>query len=94
MISQIIIGCGIAIVSGLVIWLFKLRHDDRKEVNDKLIQGQINDEIFKQRLEDFKESRQEKESEYSEILKEIKTSLASLVSEVNALKVEIAGLNR
>lgn len=90
--GDVIIKAIVVIFCGLVIWMFKLRHDDRKEIQDKLIQGQLNDELFKQRIEDFKESRQEKEYEFSEILKEIKSSLATLVTEVNDLKVQIAGL--
>ena len=92
MITTIITMTIVGIFSGLVLWSFKLRHDDRKEVNDKLTQGQINDEVFKQKLADFKDARQEKESEYSTILTEIKSSISSLISEVNGLKVAIAKL--
>ena len=92
MITTIITMTIVGIFSGLVIWMFKLRHDDRKEINSKLVQSQINDEVFNQKLKDLKESRQEKESDFSEILKDIKSGLATLVTEVNDLKVQIAGL--
>jgi predicted nucleic acid-binding Zn-ribbon protein len=92
MITTIITMSIVGIFSGLVLWMFKLRYYDRKEINSKLVQSQINDEVFNQKLTDLKESRQEKESDFSEILKEIKSSLATLVTEVNDVKVQIAVL--
>ena len=75
---------------GLVIWLIKTRHDDRKETEKKITQSKLDYTVLNTQIEEWRKYNDKKETEYSSILTEIKDSLKTLVKDVNALKVDFA----
>ena len=75
---------------GLVIWLIKTRHDDRKETEKKITQSKLDYAILNTQIEEWRKYNDKKETEYSGILKDIKGSLKRLVEDVTELKIDFA----
>ena len=79
---------------GLLIWLIKTRHDDRKETNNKINQSKLDYTVLNTQLKDWHKYNDRKEAEYSATLIEIKDSLKTLVKDVTGLKVAFAQLKK
>lgn len=88
--TKVIIGACV----GLVIWLIKTRHDDRKATENKINQSKIDYVVLDTKLGEWQKYNDKKETEYSLILKDIKDSLKILVRDVTQLKVDFAAFKK
>lgn len=84
----------IAICVGLVIFLIKVRHEDKKDIAKKITQQKLDHVILNTQIEEWQKYNDKKETEYSSILKEIKESLKILVRDVTQLKVDFASFKK
>jgi len=87
---DIITKIGVGICAGLIIWLIKIRREDRKETEKKITQSKLDYAILNTQVDEWKKYSDKKEAEYSTILIEIKDSLKTLVTDVTQLKVDFA----
>lgn len=79
---------------GLVLWLIKTRHDDRKQIENKINQSKLDYVVLNTQLKDWQKYNDRKETEYSATLVEIKDSLKTLVTDVTELKVAFAAFKK
>ncbi len=89
-VTGIITKALITICVGLVIFLIKVRHEDKKETAKKINQSKLDYTILNTQIEEWKKYGDKKETEYSATLVEIKDSLKTLVTDVTELKVAFA----
>ena len=72
----------IGLIVGIVGWLIKVRHEDKKETARKINQSKFDYAILNTQIEEWKKYGDKKETEYSITLLEIKDSLKTLVTDV------------
>lgn len=84
----------IGLCVGIVGWLLKVRHEDKKEIAKKINQSKLDYAILNTQIEEWKKYGDKKEAEYSITLVEIKDSLKTLVTDVTELKVAFASFKK
>lgn len=89
-VTGIIAKALIGLCAAVVVWLIKVRHDDKKETARKITQSKLDYAILNTQIEEWKKYGDKKEAEYSYTLVEIKDSLKILVTDVTELKVAFA----
>ena len=89
-IGDLISKAAIGLLASLVVLMFKLRYDDQKAMNKKLVESQLNDAKMNQRFEDYDKFSKIKDDHLATILNEIKASLKTLVDDVTELKIDFS----
>ncbi len=84
----------IGLCVGVIIWLIKIRYEDKKEIAKKITQSSIDYAILNTQIKEWKKYGDKKETEYSLTLVEIKDSLKILVKDVTGLKVAFAAFKK